>query len=87
MVKLTACLLALFGLATLASAGPGPDADLIKDLPGCALKVDGYSGYLTVSMTKKLHYVYIGSQNNTATDPLVIWFNGGPGCSSLEGLF
>jgi carboxypeptidase C (cathepsin A) len=89
MVKLATCLLALLGIATVSSQSvfaPGPDADAIKNLPGCDLKVPAYSGYLTVTDTKKLHYVFLGSQNKT-TDPLVIWFNGGPGCSSLEGLF
>lgn len=89
MVKLTSCLLALLGIAAVSSTvvqGPGPDADAIKNLPGCDLKVSAYSGYLKVTDTKQLHYVFVGSQNQTS-DPVVLWFNGGPGCSSLEGLF
>jgi len=40
---------------------------------------------LDVSATKALHYIFIESQSAPATDPVVIWFNGGPGCSSLLG--
>ena len=47
-----------------------------------------YSGYLDLdtyvdNSTKSLHYVFVESQNDPATDPLILWFNGGPGCSSM----
>jgi cathepsin A (carboxypeptidase C) len=44
---------------------------------------DTYSGYLKVTDTKSLHYVFAESENDPATDPVIIWFNGGPGCSSM----
>jgi carboxypeptidase C (cathepsin A) len=46
-----------------------------------------YSGYLgTLNEKRKLHYVFVLSQNKPETDPVVLWLNGGPGCSSLLGL-
>ncbi len=45
-----------------------------------------YSGYLKVSDTKALHYYFIESLNSVYNDPLIIWTNGGPGCSSMLGL-
>ncbi|KAH7697148.1 Protein F41C3.5 [Aphelenchoides avenae] len=61
----------------------------IKDLPGLTfdVKFKHYSGYLKASATRHLHYWLVESQRNPSTDPLVFWFNGGPGCSSLIGLF
>ena len=44
-----------------------------------------YSGYLNATETKALRYVFTESYNDPATDPIIIWFNGGPGCSSLLG--
>jgi len=44
-----------------------------------------YSGYLNVTTTKALHYIFVESLADPAKDPVVVWFNGGPGCSSLLG--
>ncbi|KAK6759619.1 hypothetical protein RB195_021290 [Necator americanus] len=79
---------------TLTPPAPIPanwDADpfLIKRLPNLnePMYSKQYTGYLSVSNTKKLFYWYIESENNPTEDPVVLWLNGGPGCSSLEGLF
>jgi carboxypeptidase C (cathepsin A) len=36
---------------------------------------------------KRIHYVFFHSQNDLSADPLIVWFTGGPGCSSLLALF
>lgn len=47
-----------------------------------------YSGFLPINGTsKRFHYIMVSSESPTrATDPLLLWFNGGPGCSSMFGL-
>ena len=77
--------LALLGI-TISDAAKADDA--VNSLPDCPpLPSKWYSGYLAASATKSLHYVFIESLDSPTTDPVVIWFNGGPGCSSLLGLF
>lgn len=63
--------------------------DLVtKDLPGCGhFNFTSYSGYLPVDDHNSFHYYFVESENNPKTDPLLIWFTGGPGCSSMLGMF
>jgi len=78
----------LFAL-TLMTAGvmAAVDADLMGNLPDApAWQSNTYSGYLTATETKNLHYVFNESLDSPSTDPIIIWFNGGPGCSSMLGL-
>jgi len=51
--------------------------------PGIA---DMYAGYITVGSNKNYFYWLVESANDPSTDPLILWLNGGPGCSSFAGL-
>ena len=65
-----------------------PVADQIVSLPGLGVvKNRQYSGYLPVSKTSSLFYWYVDKNTPSKDAPLVLWLNGGPGCSSLYGFF
>lgn len=62
--------------------------DEIVQLPGApSLKSKHFSGFLQLSPAKFVHYYYIESERDPATDSLVYWTNGGPGCSGMIGMF
>jgi serine carboxypeptidase-like clade 1 len=81
---LLALVLLLFSLAIAA-----PENHLVAQLPGFdgAFPSKHYSGYVTVdeSNDRRLFYYVVLSERDPATDPVVLWLNGGPGCSSFDG--
>lgn len=95
MVSLSTLLCPLFAAAVVAAAGDyGPDAlrDEISALPGLsAAPWRMFSGYVDVSApdekegTRQMFYWFVESQHAPATDPVILWTNGGPGCSGLGG--
>jgi carboxypeptidase C (cathepsin A) len=65
-------------------------ADQIQSLPNYPdpMEFNAFSGYLPVSDTKNIFYMYFESKQSTQdTDPVVFWTNGGPGCSGMLGAF
>ncbi|KAI3369587.1 hypothetical protein L3Q82_024497, partial [Scortum barcoo] len=75
-------------LFALLGGEAAPTADEVTYLPGLQKQPSfrQYSGYLSVADGKHLHYWFVESQKNPSSDPVVLWLNGGPGCSSLDGL-
>ena len=59
--------------------------EIVKSLPGYSYRGRLYSGYLSVSTVKQFHYMFNLAHEDSEHKPLVLWLNGGPGCSSLDG--
>ena len=94
-----AVLLDLLLLGTLRAAADTPAGlrDEITRLPGWddelpsrlfAGHVDaGEADEAGVHYTMHEHYFFVESESDPATDPVIVWTNGGPGASSMFGLF
>lgn len=61
--------------------------DKVQHLPGQAFNISfaHYSGYVTVNENsgRALFYWFIEAAEDPSSKPLVLWLNGGPGCSSI----
>lgn len=57
-----------------------------QDETVCAAGSAQYTGWLDIG-PKHLFFWYFESQNDPVNDPLTLWMTGGPGASSMLGLF
>ena len=52
---------------------------------------ESYAGTLSINDNpdsgNQLYFWFFPSKNPAASNEITIWLNGGPGCSSLDGLF
>ena len=74
---------------TFEHAATGAKVQYVKNSGICETTpgVNQYSGYLSVGNNMNMFFWFFEARNNPKTAPLATWFNGGPGCSSMIGLF
>lgn len=81
-------------LLALISNG-APEKFEVKSLPGWdgPLLTKTYCGFTNAgtppsgSGTQYFNYIFLESENDPVNDPVVVWYNGGPGAASMFGLF
>ncbi|CAL5032961.1 unnamed protein product [Urochloa decumbens] len=83
-------LLAVVAALLCPPAAAAPEEHLVTGLPGfhgANFPSKHYAGYVTVdeASERSLFYYLALSERSPAADPVVLWLNGGPGCSSFDG--
>ncbi|KAK8765111.1 hypothetical protein V5799_032285 [Amblyomma americanum] len=75
-------------MAASMTVSQGPPGDEILFLPGLAEQPNfkQYAGFLNVGATRKMFYWFVASQGSPDKDPLMLWLDGGPGCSAMVTL-
>ncbi|CAL9042203.1 serine carboxypeptidase-like 35 [Musa acuminata AAA Group] len=84
-VLVAASSLLLMAMAMGAARGSSRrEADRVGALPGQpAVEFRHYAGYVRVSDDKALFFWFFEAKRRPEEKPLVLWLNGGPGCSSI----
>ncbi|XP_023741371.1 serine carboxypeptidase-like 45 [Lactuca sativa] len=85
----------LFGIILMHTCLKGvesrPTADEVVELPGQPpVTFKQFAGYISLDDAKprSLFYYFVEAESDSSSKPLVLWLNGGPGCSSVgEGAF
>ncbi|KAI7983966.1 Serine carboxypeptidase-like 20 [Camellia lanceoleosa] len=84
---------ALYPIRSVLSVSPicyyVPANSLITKLPGfnATFPSKHYSRYVSIdgNPAKQLFYYFVKSERKPSNDPVILWLNGGLGCSSFDG--